>query len=469
MTVANSAPTGSVGGVLVDAATMAPLAGVQLSLLAGGKAFPPVTTSADGSFAFDKVPAGTVLLLVAASSQHHGATLSTVVPGAVGEFPTGNQAVTLGPIGLLPNGGAFRFRVLGSTGRPVVGYQASVQLGVEWVDFSSGEPVEIGRRMLSATATDADGYSDVSGLPDFFALGETVSDALAILLPPLDADKDGDYEYAGGVRAFSMRALGQPVPDVVLDPGYDTSLKIVASTIPSLAGKGTAPAVIGPSDQLFVKFNLPIENSSRVWVYGEDGAPMAPTVTVTGTLLSVSVTGLQQGAEYNLQVHAVASVGNHALSVDAAAPFFTRPGAEQVSIVTNERTCAGVIELVLNEPIGGVPGDLSGRECVIFYGIDLDQSGETGDSAGEIGHDSCVAGHTLSRDEPTQPGMGGLSGYTSHWRFTPPKIGAAVIPEGTPIQFLFSRIPDAGYIPKRVDGRAVVDMSFLAPKVPACP
>src|SRR5687767_14972252 len=82
VSVSNTSPRGSVGGIVVDASTRAPLAGVSVTVIAGGEVFDPVVTGEDGTFRVPSVPFGNVLALVTpADATHGGATVAGTLVG----------------------------------------------------------------------------------------------------------------------------------------------------------------------------------------------------------------------------------------------------------------------------------------------------------------------------------------------------------------------------------------------------
>lgn len=466
VSVRNVNPEGSVGGIVVDAQTRAPLEGVSVSLLAGGRVFDPEATDAAGTFRFTGVPAGDVIVTVTGGDGYNDAFIRGTLVSAAGDYPVGNATLTLGPIGLLPKSGNFRFRVLDQFGAPVSGYPMSVELQVQYVDFSGGQPVARGQ-IAQAVQTDGDGYATVVGLPDFFALG-SVNDALLVFLPPLDADGDGIDEFSGGDAAFNLRSL-DPTPDVVLDGDVATALTVRASTIAQLAGAGGAtPAVVQPTGKIDVLFNLPIQPTVDVLLMDEQGVGIAvPTSALSvrddSLTINLSPLALDFGHEYNLALHAVAAVGERFAVGDFAAPFFTVSTDADVSVIGAQRDpVTQVVTITFNEPIGGIGTSLSGGNCVVFFGFDINGANGQGDAINELGNPNCNV--TLSRDEWDPPGLPGPSGYTTRWQFTAPlQTGGTPIPAGITVHLLFDHAVSQAARVERVDGRAVRNLTFPLP------
>ncbi len=468
--VDNVAPEGSVGGLIVDAVTRLPVEGANVRLLAGAQIFEAVATGADGAFAFEGVPAGEVLITIEAPAGYRGAWIRDMLSNAAGEFPTENATLTVGPIGLVPTSETFTLRVLDQHGKPVSQYPLTLRHYAEYVDFSDGMPLEQGEVVMQAS-TDTSGYATFADLPDFYGLGPSISDTVIVLLPPLDADTDGVFEFAGGDRNFYMRDLADPTPDVILDSGYTTQLQIRASTIPELAGAGaTNPAatVLSINDVIHAAFNLPIENSVEITVSDEYGTPITqlPSISVTGDNLAINFGGdpLLPGNEYNLHIHAVAAVGERLVTGDFYAPFFT-PGISEEVTVANIARSGNRVELEFSEPIGvgnGTASTLNGANCVLFINYDIDGSGLVGDGPMELTNASCDLGspYYLRSAEPDPVGPGGASGYTKYWIFDVPQApGPVDLPQGTHVHILFSHVSNAGKIVERATGVQVEDFT----------
>jgi hypothetical protein len=460
VSVGNVNPRGAVAGLVVDAATGQALSKIKVRLVAAGSHAEPVETDELGFFEFTAVPAGIVLVVIEPAGTYWGATIRGELTGEAGQFSTGNEALTLGPIGLLPADTQLALRVLDERGRPAPNYTFAVSTVVEWVDLAGGEVDAEGRRGFGVT-TDASGVAKLPPLPDFWRLGNAVSDQLVLSLPGFDQNQDGILEFAGGVQTLALRTLADPRPDILLDPAYAATLQVVASTLGSLEG-GPAqalPAVVSGGEPIHIKFNLPIDAAATaVKVLGEEGAAItqAVAVDVNDELVRIGFTpALPAGAEFNLQLHVVSAVGDRLVDGDFAAPFFSKSAQENVSIVATPM--AGVVRVTFGEPVG--TGDnnlnfLNGANCVMFFNADINNSGgPPGDVPSEIGNPACDGNIYFRALEPDPPGPVGLSGYTRHWEFPlPPNVGS-----GTQVQLVLSRVVDQTRRLQRPDGRPVQD------------
>ncbi len=468
LNVDNVSPEGSVGGIIVDAESRAPLAGASVALLAGGTMFEEVQTDDTGAFAFEKVPAGDVLVTITAPEGYRSIWLRDELPNAAGEFPTGNSSLTLGPIGLVPMSETFSVRVLDQYGKPVSQYPMALEHFNEWVDFSGGTPIGRGSVQVEAT-TDSSGYANFTNIPNMLALSTQLNDTVVVLLPPLDEDSNNVYEYGGGDRIFHLRALADPTPDVVLDSGFTTVLQIRNSTIAQMAGTGGThplPAVLAINDVIHFAFNLPIQPSAEITISDEFGAAITqtPALSITGDYLAINFNGdpLLPGNEYNIHIHAVASVGERLVEGDFAGSFFTPGVGAAVTVDSITRDGSNRVDLEFSEPIGTVASvNLTGEAgCVTFFPAnlaDVSQTGYVGDAPGELNNPSC-AGYNMYSNEPDPEGLPGPSGYTKYWYFIDP-IDITLTTPATGVHLLFSHVSNQNYIMQRPNGVPVEDFT----------
>ena len=473
--VDNVSPEGTVGGIIVDAVSRAGLADASVTLMAGGEIFDAVLTSATGAFSFENVPAGDVLITVAPpeGTSYSGTWIRAELSNAAGEFPTGNATLVVGPIGLVALDQSFSVRVLDEHGKPVSQYALALEHFVEYIDFSTGVPTQMGSVLVQAT-TDTGGYATFTRLPNFFTLSGTVLDTVVVYLPPLDVDANGIFEYAGGDRLFELRALANPTPDIVLDSGYDTNLYVRNSTIAQLAGTGgtaPTPAVIAINDVIHVAFNLPIQNNVEIVVSDEFGVPITqtPSLSITGDNLAINFGGdpLLPGNEYNIHIHAVAAIGERLVTGDFTAAFFTPGISTDITVATIVRDPVSPfrVDIEFSEPIGNGSAaglTLSGGNCVMFFNANLADTAQinyVGDVPGELTNPSCNRGGlNFIMNEPDPIGPAGHSGYTKYWTFNAPVDITTTFPV-TGVHLFFSYIVTPTSIVERTNGTRVEDFS----------
>jgi hypothetical protein len=459
---------GTVGGLVVDAETREPLAGASVTLVTGGEQRGAVVTTEDGLFSFADVPAGEVLVAVAAPDGYGDAWVRDELTLGAGGAPGAGSTLTLGPVGLVPRTASLTVRILDEGGAPVGQYPVTLEHHLEWVDYRGDLPTARGSVLLDAV-TDGGGYATFTGLPDLAALSPALDDAATLTLPPRDLLGDGVYEFPGGEVELALRSLGVPALDVVLRTEYPTTLSVVSSNVPQLAGAGAAgavPGIIATDGVVEVTFNQPILPSVGVAVADELGDPigLVPAVTVTGAHLAIDfgAAPLTAGREYNLVLHAVAAVGVARPVGDFAAAFFTPASSAAVTVAKIARDGANRVDLEFSEPIGtGQPVSLSGETgCVTFFNAnlaDVNRTNYVGDAPGELGNPSCN-GYTLYSNEPDPVGPVGASGYTRFWYFIAPLDITTTFP-ATQVHLFFSHVSVGAYVMKRTDGTRVADFT----------
>jgi hypothetical protein len=473
--VNNVSPTGSVGGLILDAATMGPIAGVPVIVIAGGKILPSAdgaATDAAGRFAIEGVPAGDLIVQIAPKAGYQQVTIEGALANAAGDFPLANSTLSVGPIALIPLSAAdapFKVQLINPDGSPGASVKAHLRTQAAWVDLSTGSPQGRGFAVAEATSDNA-GILRFSGIPDFLKIAGivgAVSDTVQIILPPLDTNKDGLADFFGKEQSFSVTKLSGAMPTIVLSSAAPNAVQVIASNIAALMGK-TGNRVLGStSGPLFVAFNCAIEPKSvEVTLYDELGKPVAsaPDKTASGHLLTVTMKGLLGAAEYNINVRVFCNVSGTLLEGVFGAPIFTPAPAGAKLTATLKRSDAknpNRVSVGFNEPIGlgsGAGPNLTGQNAVLYFDADLNGSGIKGDFPGERGATSTNI--QLSIDEAQPPGKAGLSGLSTRWYFELPQDSMGTpIPGGTAFDLLFTRTAN---VVQRGDGAAVPDLVNLS-------
>ncbi|GAB4513127.1 MAG: hypothetical protein Tsb0020_31280 [Haliangiales bacterium] len=443
LSVDTATARGAVGGIVIDAASRQPLAGASIDLLAGDVYYEPVITDETGRFSFSSVPAGQFLITMAGPDSYQGAWVRGEIPASAGDFPSDNLPVTIGPVGLIQADQTLRVRIINQQGGPVSSYELFMRTQTQYIDFSDSRGVSAGEMLYSAT-TNADGYADFVGVPDFYRLGPEADDTLTFTLPPLDSEQDGVNEYPGGQAVIKVRNQDQPSLRIVLSASYNGVLEILQSSLQGFIDPSAPASVVAVNDVLSVLFSLPINGDVVVNVANESGQPLgiAPNVSVREDSLSIGFAAqpLTPGREFNLTIRASSSIGGAVVNGEFGIPFFTS-GIEELSGTATELG-SGDLEVVFSEPIGvggGLAPVVAAGDCVVFVDADLNGSGVVGDAVNELGNDVCNI--ELRSAEPEPGGLAGLSGYTSVWQFTPPTIAAgAALPADTAIHVLLSQL-----------------------------
>jgi hypothetical protein len=485
--VQNVSPTGSVGGLVINAVDMKPMSGVGITIIAGGKTYPTneqaaTATDARGVFSVQGVPAGEVIVrLTPSTSGFRPVDISSQLQNSAGEFPLGNATLSMGPIGLVPvvttQKDAFRVMLITADGAPAPGVKGFLRTGVAWIDFSSGVPLARGTQVVSTTSSSSTtppaGLLRFQNLTDFSKIAGLVgspgsngiSDLVTVRIPPSDTDNDGELDFLGTEVAYAASKLGSYVPTIVLRNDSDPpKLQIEAASVAALMGKTGVRTVDSVSGPLYATFNYPLDKSlTSALLYDEGGKLMTPPpgTSVSNNVLTLQFSGLKQGGEYNILIYAAATVNNKLLQETFGAPFFTpaTSGSKVTASLARDTIDNKKIWVTFSEAAGtGVPDqNLEGSNAIIYVGFDLKSSGKIGDEPGERGSQSSP--FSLMIDEKDPPGPAGKSGLSSRWWFTLPLDGQSnPIPGGTPIDFLFTR---SQVLMQRASGAPVGDMKNL--------
>lgn len=482
LVVENVAPVGSVGGQVLSAVDDRPLAGASVRVVSGDFNA-TATTDGSGFFSVSDVPAsGAVMILVSANNMLSAETTATFTPAA-GDYPMSNATLTVGPIGLEPSSGTFSLWVYDENGRPASGHTLSITTHTRWLHYTNGTPANRGTVTEFATVG-SNGLVTFTGLPDFWELGGKVNDYVTLTAPPYDADLDGYYEFPGGEYNYSLLALSNPQPTLVLqtDLEYPSTLSIVASSISDLEEWSSAtfvPDTIDAVGPIHVLFNMPVQQESlAIEVWSEDGnTSFGSSFTLNGRSLIIqfptALPATPTGAEYNMLISAVAQTGDRLLYGGFNAAFFVLDPANTDGVTatvakedpgdpTNMWT-----RITFSEPVGfGNPGiNLSGSNCVLYFGIyNLGPNSGTGDDPGEWGSTSCP--FTLSSDEPVpfHPSGAAQSGYSTTWRFSMPILdGGGTMPSGIPMYVAFDQVGSTSHIVRRANGEPLPMMELSTP------
>lgn len=478
--VSNVSPQGSVGGIVVDASTMKAMEGVQVSVIAGGKIYPdkPAATDATGFFSVSGLPAGSLIVQVTPKSldNHHAITFAADLPSAAGEFPLANATLSLGPIGLIPlanksTNTAFKVQVVTSEGTaPTAGVKAFLHAPVGWVDLKAGTVQPRGSVVVEAAAN-ASGLLTFLGMPDYSKLAGLVgsggiSDVVRVRIPPLDMDQDGRFDFLGMEESFAVNKLKGSIPTIVLSsPNKQNKLLIEAASVAALAGKTGNRLITGTavSGTIFAAFNHPIlPNETEIILYNELGVPLvsAPEKNINGNLLSITVKGLKEGAEYNLHLRTFAKVEGTMLEGNFGAPFFTPTQKPVTAALSRDTGTVNRILVTFSEPVGTGFADkhLSGANSVVFFDYDINGTGVIGDAPAERKASSSNVALNIAEVEP--PGPAGKSGIATTWYFDLPlDILNNPIPANTPLDLALSR---SSLAVQRGSGKLVPDIKNLS-------
>jgi hypothetical protein len=398
-------PLGTVGGLLLDAGSQQPLAGVAVKVIAGGTTLSGMSDM-NGTFVIPMVPSGP-FIFQASLTGYLTAQFASNLGGAVGESPVQDPQTTIGPIGLIKSTGSFSVLLVDQTGAPaamvkVVGrtHQAN------YVDFSSGNGVGVGSMELTAQSG-ADGMVQFTGLPEIAEVLAYVDPEFTVDVPPQKIASTNSYSFLGLSLSYNLAQLGMgtgnlQAPTIVL-AGPTTALAVLGSNIPTLNGVTNTVSVltVPPNGPLTIVFNQAIDPKTvRAQFYNEDGltlSPAQPMATVTTNVLTMTPNqALVAAARYDVLLHVDALLsGGSSTEYNTLAPFFVEQASgvtPTVNMGSISRTVNGgtqTVTFTLNEPIGLGQGNTNAIDCVAFYeGVNLDN----GDPAFYPGEWSATAG-----------------------------------------------------------------------------
>ena len=488
VTVGTSAAKGSVGGVVLDAAPgLPPLAGASVTVIAGGSTF-NATTDVNGTFAVSDVPAGSVVVKLS-SMGRFDVYLTQVLDSSAGNFPVSNAALTVGPIAMVSNKGAFSVRVVDENGAAVAGEPVNLRGSASYLDLSNGGVVAKGSVEASATSG-MDGTAALAGLPDWGSIGPILPDTILLNFPPKQLQGAAGYEFLGltlQVAATAFTGVFSQTPTVVL-AGPRSPLSVLSSSLDWLESFSSGPlgSQVPASGPITVAFNQAIDPASvRVQLLTEFGAAAQamPMPTVTGNLLSIAFSQpLDAGTRYNLSLHANATYRDQSKELDVTAPFFV-PQAQGTGVsITNasrqDPDNPNDYIVMFSEPVGIGYGSVGSVFCVVFYEANLDGDLNTSSpgewSGGGLNTLRCDNTHPGFELRPDEPQLGvtigsPITGFTTRWRIAvhPQSAncynGYACSVSNSTVHLVFSRNVDPNAVFKRSDGTPLPDMTFTMP------
>jgi hypothetical protein len=451
-------PMGFVGGSVENATAETPLANATVALTGGGLAG-AVTTDAQGNFSFGPISAGAAFSLHITQEGMADATLTDLmIADAAGNFPTGNGALWVGPVELIPLTGKFQVQVVSGAGTPVPKAQVTMETGVRYFLEGAARSTFVGSAL-----TDPDGLATVMPMPDLRSIPPRLAEdaSLVINVAPVDIDGDGKPDLRGATLAMSGADLRAniAVPIIVLNATGTTTLQIVASNVPRLVnGTATAPGVLDLMEPVRLVFSQIIDrNHVNIDLRDEIGQTQLTANSVVGTLgniLFITPTmPLEIGREYNVAFRVEAPNAGKPLVLTAAAPFFTKVDPAMPVVAAGRfvdgnsdgmwGTAGDVFSLSWSVPLGR-PGASPAFHARVWVDLDLNASGRAGDSPGELPMIGAPYpdGLPVAAAEPNPPNGAGLSGFT---RFFAPIPITLMTPRGAgqgPVNFEVHLLPE---------------------------
>ncbi|MFH1807710.1 MAG: hypothetical protein ABIJ09_03115 [Pseudomonadota bacterium] len=477
--IAPSNPTGTVTGMVLDAATGVPLPegrSFTVRLVAGGYGGSTlgqqqVISDGSGQFRFTEVPAGVGITVVISGDGYATAYATVQLNAEVGNFPSANAHVAVPPIELIELSGHVDVMVLAPDGRAVAG--ADVFIDTDFAYFLGGTAVG---RVHAAAQTDADGRAALTGLPNAAVLAYRIPNrSFIVTVPPPDIDGDDLPDYTGAISSFTVATAAvevAPLTVVVGFPTGDLPLRVVASNLADLVNPAASspkpvptPSVLPKTGNVTIAFNQPVEVDSFLFrLVGETGGNfIGPTsydesaFNAYRNVVTIPLPGsLQAGQEYNAYIEARPAQLGSGGAYRGGVAFFIEPTTESVvvSLVRHEeRTYNNIIEggdyiwFLLDVPVGARKDDGTAATAADLLPVRIQVSGidvQTGNatSSGTADH-PMEFGYTGEELPPRadlvevvpQGAAYVASGYTTQLRLTLP--AGVILQPNTTVTWVF--------------------------------
>lgn len=300
-------PTGQLTGLVVDAFTGAPLADVEVVVLALAENA-TATTDADGRYSLEGVPASTQIAVEYRLDSHFPARDLVTIPSSAGNLAQENGVAFSGPIGLLPRPDDAAY-----TPDVIVREDDNAVIG----DVSVRAVLEVGwlrdgglRGSLVATVGEgANGVFAIADLPDFAALATVAPGAvLRVVAVPADAQLRPTVREVTVQQAISA---GGVLVDLI-GPGGDDGvpaldLAVVDSNVQDLLEATLLPSVLPVDGAVTVTFNTTVDEASFFATASDSRGDTLPTSwSVSDDTATVTITGARSGEDVYVLVEAFA-------------------------------------------------------------------------------------------------------------------------------------------------------------------
>lgn len=467
VTVTPSTPRGTVGGVVFDAGMDAPLANVNVTLVAGGQTF-SATTNENGIFQVLDVPATGKVMVMYESEGFLPARFTAEFPQPVGNIPYENLALTVDPVWMFADSGVMQVRLLDPTGVPVG--QVALQLNIPAAFYSMDTAGNMTFRgdVNRVANTNAMGLAQFRNLPELPLAGSLNFPQARVYVPEIDIDNDGNPEYASSTRIFDLHTSAGTVQVIRLNYYSAGDLHVVASNNAYFTGTPTVPGTFTSGDTIYLSFNREPDANTLSIVLREfeaNGNSWPITPTINGSMVSFQLPdGLQAGEMYLLTVYAHAK--NFGNAYTRTVPVFIHTNDPPTLTMTRENpmvTNSPVI-VTFNQWVGTGSrwyNSLSGTNGVVYFAFDLNSSGIIGDDFAEYGYPSTNVSLDSMEDQPTWVPAYNIvrTGFSKRWRFQPPAAAIA----GTEVRFSFPSVTNMEYMFRKPSGEPITVMTGNLP------
>jgi hypothetical protein len=458
---------GTVGGVVFDASTDAPLAGVSVTVVSGGHVF-TVTSDDAGVFQLTSVPATGSVLVMYELDGFLTARQQATFPAAPGNVPHLNPTITCEPVWMINSTGTFQVRLLDPNGAPIP--QVPLQLAIPAAFYTVDQWGNVGFRgdVNRVANTNAMGLAQFRELPELPLAGSINFPSVRVYVPEIDLDGDGAPEYAATTRIFDLHLTYDTIQVIRLTNSATGDLTVAASNNSYFTGTSTVPGTFASGESIYVLFSRePDADSLSVTLreFSQDGASWPLNPTITGNQISFRLPdGLAGGEMYLLTIYAHAeNAGN--TYIRTVPVFITATAAPSLTMAReNPMLVNSPVIVTFNQYVG--TGSqfftaLTGTDGVVYFVYDLNSSGIIGDAAAEYGYQMTnVTLESLEESPSWAPGLlTARTGFSRRWRFQPSDVAVA----GTSVQFTFPFVTNPQYIFRTPAGDTVAPLTGALP------
>jgi hypothetical protein len=476
--VAPSSPIGSISGVVANTKFVG-IEGATVTVTLGGRAEDGMgkiftaSTAADGSYSFQKVPAGGTGFVTVSKAGFGLARTSVTVPAAAGNVPLNDGNGSADLILLTELNYTAKFTVLTSAGRPAKGAKGLIEVTPSATRNSGGAGygVDIGVTSVEATVDDT-GVLQFAGVPSPSEIAR-IDGTYTVFIGAIDDDKDGRPEFNGSSRSFSGSAmfLNNNPQFILLANTAAGAPTIVASNLESLRSPTLNTPLandVKPTDAINVVFNQAIVDSTKkVTVVAEDcGTAVAVTVTMKApnVMIIAPASSWSDGAEHNLAIRVTGAESgvsqNFVTTFFALDPAMPKTVSSMVSFQLKKNPMATMdldklkagdrLFVVFSSPVRNL-----GSDARVFVNFDLNMNGSNVMNLDQYEFGSpLTSGWPVAASETLSDATNGTfscvsSTYTSRLEVNPPllPIPAPASMNGIPLGTQFKIV-----IPKDTSG-----------------
>jgi hypothetical protein len=465
VTITPANPMGSVGGVVFDGASDAPLADIEVTVMVGATAVITVTDEF-GFFSVSDLPAtGNAVILYkdnAESEAYLRANQTISFAESESNLTYESPTATANPVWLLKANNSLKIRLIDYEGRPLT--SVPLTLNMEPSFLIMGETNIEGRGELHRQAgTNGLGFAEFTKLPDIAQMGASEFASAKIYVPDVDIDGDGYPDYKAKLVTIDLRSVVDTTETIILSKESTSTLSVINSNLPYMSNSVMVyPGTFAPSAPINVLFNrIPATEDLTVTLYKSENDGTEPWViepSLSGQLLEfILPDNILPGQKYYLQIYA--HTPDNGSVYQKTIPIFTTPeeGLTILSMVKDDDLTPGSpLTVTFNQYVGtGTTwyNTLTGTDGVVFLNWDFNLSMEYGDGPSEHGYYTTQIVFEMDEDSPAWLSGYSLSttGFSNKWRVYTYGTPSA----GTNIYFDFDNTQDSAHRIKSPAGHLI--------------